>query len=328
MANTNFHHNTIDDELSLGPRLSSSTVDSNLYIDFNEEDFLYPRSFGEPPSATLSADALEVSIPVLHSASDRSSRSAFQASSSMGPEYHGIGTVNAKSSMQPLPLPIPTPYGNYSAPAASATVTQALGVRLLPSTGDSTEHYHELVRPLPESRHQDICDTISSPTKNLRDKTREVTNTERAATVHLYRARGEKVANGLAAREDAISALPDKLSLVRGHGSHPRWANHYPIEYCCLIPNCTYAASRKTDLERHYRAMHPPPGPSAPLYDCLWQGCHRKGQYGFGRKDKMLDHMMDVHEAEVPKRDNNRESHALSATDNAGPFVVSQESIG
>ncbi|PIB02852.1 hypothetical protein CB0940_12082 [Cercospora beticola] len=78
-----------------------------------------------------------------------------------------------------------------------------------------------------------------------------------------------------------------------------------PIEYCCLMPNCTYAAGRKADLERHYRAMHPAPGSSAPMYDCLWQGCHRKGNYGFGRKDKMVDHMREVHKADIPKRSGN-----------------------
>ncbi|EGP91039.1 unnamed protein product [Zymoseptoria tritici ST99CH_3D1] len=51
--------------------------------------------------------------------------------------------------------------------------------------------------------------------------------------------------------------------------------------YHCLYPNCTHTTSRKTDLERH---------------------CDRTGRYGFSTKDKMVDHMRQVHEADIPKK--------------------------
>ncbi|KAF2207295.1 hypothetical protein CERZMDRAFT_51503 [Cercospora zeae-maydis SCOH1-5] len=50
--------------------------------------------------------------------------------------------------------------------------------------------------------------------------------------------------------------------------------------------------------------MHPAPGSSAAKFDCAVQGCHRKGGYGFGRKDKMIEHLREVHKVEVPKRYN------------------------
>ncbi|CAK1356503.1 unnamed protein product [Cercospora beticola] len=70
-----------------------------------------------------------------------------------------------------------------------------------------------------------------------------------------------------------------------------------------MIANCTYAAGRRADLERHYHAMHPAPG-STVSHDCSWPGCHRKGSYGFGRKDKMVEHMREVHKANIPKKKN------------------------
>ena len=57
---------------------------------------------------------------------------------------------------------------------------------------------------------------------------------------------------------------------------------------------------RKADLERHIVAIHT--RASAAMVDCDFPGCHRRGEYGFVRRDKMIEHMRDVHKCEIPKR--------------------------
>ncbi|GIZ48233.1 hypothetical protein CKM354_001130100 [Cercospora kikuchii] len=99
-----------------------------------------------------------------------------------------------------------------------------------------------------------------------------------------------------------------------------------PPPFSCLTHNCTYTASDKADLERHCRVMQHTSGTSAFMHDCLWQGCHRKGEYGFVRKDEMAIHMRKVHKTEIPKRSTDEESDHLSDTDTVAPSVISQGS--
>ncbi|KAI5359064.1 putative Zinc finger C2H2-type [Septoria linicola] len=73
------------------------------------------------------------------------------------------------------------------------------------------------------------------------------------------------------------------------------------VEYCCLMSGCNYAAKRNADLERHYKSMHSAPS-SIEMFDCQVSGCHRTGNYGFKRRDKMVDHMREVHKVDVPKK--------------------------
>lgn len=72
-----------------------------------------------------------------------------------------------------------------------------------------------------------------------------------------------------------------------------------PIYYC-LFSNCTHYCARKADLERHVQVTHL--RDTLDLVDCQHYECHRKGRYGFTRKDKMIDHMRDVHKVDIPKR--------------------------
>ncbi|SMY26862.1 unnamed protein product [Zymoseptoria tritici ST99CH_1A5] len=67
--------------------------------------------------------------------------------------------------------------------------------------------------------------------------------------------------------------------------------------YHCLFPNCSHITTRKADLERHVSRTHP-----RVLFNCEWELCERKGRYGFSTKDKMVDHMRQVHGADIPKR--------------------------
>ncbi|KAK4626349.1 hypothetical protein CLAFUW4_04712 [Fulvia fulva] len=94
----------------------------------------------------------------------------------------------------------------------------------------------------------------------------------------------------------AYSTSPTSPGPSHSQPSQPR--PQPPVEYHCLI--CTHTCARKADLERHYSAMHC--RDSSALVDCQWAGCHRVGQAGFGRKDKMVEHMRDVHKADIPKR--------------------------
>jgi hypothetical protein len=77
-------------------------------------------------------------------------------------------------------------------------------------------------------------------------------------------------------------------------------STHPSQSYHCLFPNCTHISSRRADLARHVNSMHV--RSSAVFYDCEFSACNRKGRYGFSRKDKMVDHMREVHMADIPKR--------------------------
>lgn len=71
-------------------------------------------------------------------------------------------------------------------------------------------------------------------------------------------------------------------------------------EYVCLWQGCSYSCTRNADLQRHYQNVHN--REFATLVDCLVPACHRKGAYGFTRKDKMVDHVREVHKMDIPKR--------------------------
>ncbi|KAK5731152.1 hypothetical protein LTR15_001090 [Elasticomyces elasticus] len=72
--------------------------------------------------------------------------------------------------------------------------------------------------------------------------------------------------------------------------------------YMCLYPQCANAGlfARHADLQRHVQNVHNPE--TIQWVDCQHPGCHRRGQYGFSRKDKMVEHMREVHKADIPKR--------------------------
>ncbi|TKA63954.1 hypothetical protein B0A55_09506 [Friedmanniomyces simplex] len=79
-------------------------------------------------------------------------------------------------------------------------------------------------------------------------------------------------------------------------------------QYVCLYAQCANARNfaRYADLQRHVQVVHNPE--TLQRVDCEYPGCHRKGEHGFSRKDKMVDHMREVHKAEIPKRSPGRKS--------------------
>ncbi|KAK0251729.1 hypothetical protein LTS09_013189 [Friedmanniomyces endolithicus] len=81
-----------------------------------------------------------------------------------------------------------------------------------------------------------------------------------------------------------------------------------PQYYVCLYAQCATTGhfARHADLQRHVQVVHNPE--SLQRVACEFPGCHRRGQYGFSRKDKMVDHMREVHKAEIPKRSPGRRS--------------------
>ncbi|KXL43465.1 hypothetical protein M433DRAFT_961 [Acidomyces richmondensis BFW] len=77
--------------------------------------------------------------------------------------------------------------------------------------------------------------------------------------------------------------------------------------YPCLFLGCqgnssdeAVVFSRAADLRRHIHIVHN--RESLELINCEVPGCLRKGLNGFTRKDKMIDHMREVHKKNIPKR--------------------------
>ena len=70
----------------------------------------------------------------------------------------------------------------------------------------------------------------------------------------------------------------------------------------CMYPEHVTSVSfaRKADLKRHYDVIHNPDKP--PEYECDEPGCRRKGDAGFGRKDKLVEHLREVHGMDIPRR--------------------------
>ncbi|KXT14842.1 hypothetical protein AC579_4098 [Pseudocercospora musae] len=97
------------------------------------------------------------------------------------------------------------------------------------------------------------------------------------------------------------SSSPTSPSLSYCNTSYPSptSSRDSPIYYC-LYQGCEHGSKRKADLDRHVQVTHL--RESLILVDCQYVGCDRKGKYGFTRKDKMVDHMRDVHKADIPKR--------------------------
>lgn len=63
---------------------------------------------------------------------------------------------------------------------------------------------------------------------------------------------------------------------------------------------------RKADLERHIETRH-----LCRLIDCEYPECHRRGDYGFARKERMIEHMRNVHKVH-PKATKTRENAATN----------------
>ncbi|KAK3702266.1 hypothetical protein LTR37_014977 [Vermiconidia calcicola] len=72
-------------------------------------------------------------------------------------------------------------------------------------------------------------------------------------------------------------------------------------QFLCLYDNCIGVGfARKADLERHVFIQHN--RETHKYVDCEFPGCHRRGDYGFTRRDKMVEHLREVHKVDVPKK--------------------------
>ena len=75
--------------------------------------------------------------------------------------------------------------------------------------------------------------------------------------------------------------------------------------YCFYQTHQPQSFARKADLKRHYDQVHN--AAASRTYDCDFPGCHRRGPGqppagGFGRKDKLVEHLREVHGRDIPKR--------------------------
>ncbi|RMZ33341.1 hypothetical protein D0859_02521 [Hortaea werneckii] len=75
-----------------------------------------------------------------------------------------------------------------------------------------------------------------------------------------------------------------------------------PPQYPCLHTRCAagqISFTRYADLQRHINSFH-----NRDLVTCTYvdpttgKPCHRRGEYGFTRRDKMIGHMRAVHKVE------------------------------
>nr|POF01255.1 hypothetical protein CFP56_21203 [Quercus suber] len=95
-----------------------------------------------------------------------------------------------------------------------------------------------------------------------------------------------------------------------------------PPRFLCLYPSCNAQHKRHADLARHVQIVHN--RATLSLIDCEYDNirkasaaigpsgsggggggggeCSRKGANGFTRRDKMIEHMRDVHKCAIPKR--------------------------
>ncbi|KAL8857791.1 MAG: hypothetical protein Q9178_005691 [Gyalolechia marmorata] len=69
-------------------------------------------------------------------------------------------------------------------------------------------------------------------------------------------------------------------------------------DFPCSVPDCDKAFGRKGDLQRHLKSHQS--GPRS--YNCVADGCPRRGMKGFWRRDKLKDHLDRKHpEIEVER---------------------------
>lgn len=87
---------------------------------------------------------------------------------------------------------------------------------------------------------------------------------------------------------------PSQYSSTSAPPKEPSWYCMYPEH------QQTVFFARKADLKRHYDQVHNPE--SVRMLDCTEPRCHRRGENGFGRKDKLVEHQREVHKINIPKR--------------------------
>ncbi|KAI7464958.1 hypothetical protein KC351_g15194 [Hortaea werneckii] len=84
-----------------------------------------------------------------------------------------------------------------------------------------------------------------------------------------------------------------------------------PPQYPCLYTQCQISFTRHADLQRHMDIIHN--RATLDLVPCTYvdpatgRPCHRQGEYGFTRRDKMIAHMRNVHKVEAASAGQRRE---------------------
>ncbi|RMZ13414.1 hypothetical protein D0864_00446 [Hortaea werneckii] len=84
-----------------------------------------------------------------------------------------------------------------------------------------------------------------------------------------------------------------------------------PPQYPCLYTQCQISFTRHADLQRHMNIIHN--RATLDLVPCTYvdpatgRPCHRQGEYGFTRRDKMIAHMRTVHKVEAASAGQRRE---------------------
>ena len=69
-------------------------------------------------------------------------------------------------------------------------------------------------------------------------------------------------------------------------------------KFQCPQESCKTVFNKWADLKRHSNVHCTRPE----LFDCPVPYCHRKGDYGFPRKDKMMDHKKAAHREDIFKQ--------------------------
>ncbi|KAK4888572.1 hypothetical protein LTR27_012524 [Elasticomyces elasticus] len=85
------------------------------------------------------------------------------------------------------------------------------------------------------------------------------------------------------------------MNLLRLTARPASGSTEQPI-FSCQLTDCASAGvsfRRKADLNRHLEIVHGTRG--VVLFDCDIRSCHRRGDYGFTRKDKMREHIIMSH---------------------------------
>ena len=70
-------------------------------------------------------------------------------------------------------------------------------------------------------------------------------------------------------------------------------------KYNCGGPNCNKGFNRRSDRQRH-QETHYTTG-KVKLFECPEFGCNRKAEWGFSRRDKIVDHIRAKHKRSVGK---------------------------
>ena len=82
----------------------------------------------------------------------------------------------------------------------------------------------------------------------------------------------------------------------RSFQAHEKTHYRVPGAYLCREESCSVKAKTWADLRRHTKSVH---CKKPRRFPCHFPWCKRSGDNGFPRKDKLTDHIRNVHEGRV-----------------------------